>query len=145
MTEISQKILPLEGEEAAKLEERRAWVYGYPKRSSYDFSTTKQKLDLVGAIVDSGLIKAQDKWPLRSLGVVFGDALAQQLDLVWVLVDDEHGRDPALMVPKTTILVFPLTAISKRVEDGESIDVHELFAGFCELIEKRRPMGTIRN
>jgi hypothetical protein len=54
------------------------------------------------------------------------------------MVTDEYGRDPALMVPKTTILAYPLTAISKRVEDGEKVDVRHLFQGFCDLIEKRK-------
>jgi len=30
------------------------------------------------------------------------------------MVEDEHGRDPAVRIPKTTIILFPMTMISKR-------------------------------
>ena len=46
----------------------------------------------------------------------------------WVVVEDEMGRDPAIRYPGTTVIVFPLTMISKRVEDGEEIDVRDLFS-----------------
>jgi hypothetical protein len=39
------------------------------------------------------------------------------------MVADEYGRDPALRCPGTTVIVFPLTMISKRIEAGESVSV----------------------
>ena len=45
----------------------------------------------------------------------------------WVVVEDEHGRSPAVRMPGTSVILFPLTMISKRVEQGESVDVFELF------------------
>ena len=94
----------------------------------------EQKLDLIAAMLDSGVITPDQKWELQSLGIVFGDALSQALDLMWVAVEDEYGRDPALMMPKTTMLVFPRTVISKRIEDGEKVNVFELFGDFCERV-----------
>ena len=85
-------------------------------------------------MLDSGIIKPSHEWQLMSLGVVFGDALAQSMDLTWVIVDDEFGRAAALMVPQTTILLFPMTALLKRMEDGEEIDIFELRKGFCERV-----------
>ena len=72
------------------------------------------------------------------MGVVIGDALVQQLGLRWVIAEDEYGRDPALAVPGKTVLLYPLTMISKRVEAGEAVDVFDLFnwtAGQIEDLE----------
>jgi hypothetical protein len=45
----------------------------------------------------------------------------------WWMVQDEYGRDPAIRHQRTTLLAFPRSMLSKRVEDGESIDVSELY------------------
>jgi hypothetical protein len=68
--------------------------------------------------------------------VTFGDALVQELGLKWVAIDDEYGRDAALVLEGTSVKVFPLTSISKRVEAGETVDVRELFAAACSTIKR---------
>ncbi len=60
-----------------------------------------------------------------------GDALAQHLGLDWVAVEDDYGRTAALQLAGTTILAFPVTTISKRVEAGEVVDAVELFKDAC--------------
>jgi hypothetical protein len=62
--------------------------------------------------------------------------------LTWVAVEDQYGRDPALTVEGTSILVFPLTSISKRVERGEEVEVYGLFENACGTIERLRREGT---
>ena len=56
------------------------------------------------------------------------------------MVEDEYGRDPAIRYKESSLLVFPMTMISKRVEDGEELNVLELFDGLAkqlaELIEE---------
>jgi hypothetical protein len=37
-------------------------------------------------------------------------------------MEDAHGRDPAVRRPGTTIILFPLTMISKRIEARTSDD-----------------------
>jgi hypothetical protein len=58
--------------------------------------------------------------------------MAQKLGLVWVAVEDEHGRDPALRDEETSIVAFPMTTISKRIESGETVDVKQLFDMACQ-------------
>lgn len=56
--------------------------------------------------------------------------------LDWVTVDDEYGSDPALNWPGTSLYSYPLTTISKRIEQGEDVDVRELFDVACaQLID----------
>ena len=54
------------------------------------------------------------------------------------MVEDAYGRDPAIRYKATTLLAFPRTMISKRVEDGEAVDVRALFDGLRERLEQIR-------
>ena len=69
------------------------------------------------------------------MGIVLGDALVQQLGVEWRAVEDEFGRDPCVQLPGTTIVLFPLTMISKRIEQGEHVDVFDLFNRAANEIE----------
>ncbi len=48
----------------------------------------------------------------------------QDLGFHWILVQDEFGTVPAIQYENTTIILYPLTMISKRVEKHEKIDRH---------------------
>jgi hypothetical protein len=139
VSQPEQKITSLEGEDAIHVEKQRGWMREhFAPEAQHKYEVLEEKLRLLQTILDANWIEPGETWKLQSLGVTFGDALAQKLGLTWAAVDDEYGRSPALMVPKTTILLFPLTAISKRVEKGEQVDVHGLFDRFCELVEARK-------
>jgi Domain of unknown function (DUF3806) len=49
-----------------------------------------------------------------------------------LIVEDEHGRDPAIRYAETSVILFPLTMISKRIESGERVDVFDLYNGMAE-------------
>ena len=57
------------------------------------------------------------------------------------MVEDEHGRDPAVRMPKTSIILYPLTMISKRIERGDQVDVFELFNGLAAQVEELQRQG----
>lgn len=132
---MMQTFHEMSGEEIARLEAQRSWVrdhYEPHARSKYD--TIEGKLALLDAILANGWVQASETIKLQSLGIAFGDALAQRLGLRWVTVEDEYGRDPALKLDGTSVVTFPLTAISKRAERGERIDVYALFESACSSI-----------
>ena len=133
---MSSGIGPLEGEDATRVEQLREWVVGhYGDPSAY--RTLDGKLRLIQTILDKGWIEKEETWKLQALGIAFADALVQAVpELFWVLVDDETGRDPALRWLQTSTLVFPMTAISKRVEQGVDVDVSELLTGFQDAIRR---------
>ena len=121
-------------EDQARPEAMRRWVVDhYEDVQAYD--SVAGKLKLVHAILENGWVAADETVKLQSLGVALGDALVQDVEeLNWVAVDDEYGRDPALQWGSTSLLVFPLTAISKRVENGEKVDVFDMFGGFLKMV-----------
>jgi hypothetical protein len=136
MMASTQRVQPLDEEESKRLDAQRNWVrdhYAPEKRFNYD--SLAGKLRVLEVILGSGWIEPGATLKLQSLGVTFGDALAQALPLDWVIVEDEHGRDPALRLAGTDALLFPLTMISKRVERGEDVNVVSLFQEICGQIE----------
>ena len=127
--------MPLQPADIEQLAKARDWIKGYfSGHRDEKYSSVEGKLRVVGTILENGWVRTDETWKLQSMGVAFGDAIAQQLMMNWVVVEDEYGRDPAPNWPGTTIYVHPITMISKRVEDGETPDIEELFAGICERV-----------
>ncbi|ABY24186.1 hypothetical protein RSal33209_2460 [Renibacterium salmoninarum ATCC 33209] len=56
----------------------------------------------------------------------------------WVQVDDEQGIDPALRVPGSTILVFPLTTLAKQLAENPQFDLYEYYVTVQERIKELR-------
>ncbi len=132
---MAQKVEELNPEDRARVEAQRKWVRDhYPPESEQEYQSLEGKLDLLDAILRNKWIDPTETVKLQCLGIAFGDALAQKLGLKWVAVEDEYGRDPALIVEGTSIITFPLTSISKRIESGEDVDVFALFENACSKI-----------
>jgi hypothetical protein len=130
---VEQRITAVEAADLANLESARRWVRDhFTPEAQHKYELVPEKLRLLQGILDSGWIEPHETAKLQSLGVTLGDALAQSLELEWVMVEDDDGRDPALRVPGTTVILYPLTMISKRIRRGESVDVVGLFDGVCE-------------
>ena len=101
----------------------------------YELAQRKYEATLNGTVADLPALQRllKDKafapsqtWELQSLGLAFGSVLCTSTGLDWVTVEDEYGRDPALAYAETSLLLFPLTMISKRIESGEAVNLREL-------------------
>ena len=115
----------------------RAWVKGHFSESpDLKYEPIAGKIRLLEAILMSEWVQASETWKLQALGICLGDALAQELLMDWVAVDDEYGRSPALNWPGTTIYAFPQTLISKRIERGEVVEIKSLFDGTVEMLRE---------
>lgn len=133
-----QTIEPPDEATRVDLAAKRKWVADhYEPHAHHNYETVDGKLRLLTGILASGWIQTHEVVKWQSLGATFGDALAQELMLEWVTVEDEYGIAAALNWPGTSILCFPLTMLSKRLERGEEIDVRELFEGVCSMLKER--------
>jgi len=138
-TQPTQKFLSLSEEDFLDLEAKRRWVREhYEPQAEENYQTLEGKLSLIDTILASNWIGPHETLKLQCLGITFGDALEQRLGLEWQMVEDEYGRDPALVQVGTSIVVFPQTSISKRIEAGEVVDVYELFESACHTIQRVR-------
>lgn len=136
---MEQQVTKPNAEDVARIEAQRDWVRGhYSPESQHKYQTLEGKLALLRAILDAGWIEGSETVKLQCLGITLGDAVAQELHMEWVTVEDESGRDPALRMPGTTVIVFPLTMISKRIERGETVNVDELFSGICDHVRRMK-------
>jgi hypothetical protein len=89
---MEQKIEPLAAEDVARVERQRGWVRDhYDAAARHQYETVEGKLRLLDTIIRSKWIEPSETWKLQSLGITFGDALAQQLGLAWVAVEDAYG------------------------------------------------------
>jgi hypothetical protein len=84
-------------------------------------------LDTLQRLLDDGVYAADKTYELQSLGLCLGEVMLKQLGFHWITVEDEYGQDPAIQYRETSIIVFPLTMVSKRVERGEAVDVRYLY------------------
>src|SRR5215472_4242768 len=140
---MDQKFEPLNPDDIADLEAKRTWVRGhYDEVARGKYDTLDGKLRLLDEFLRNKWIAPDETLKLQCLGVTFGDALAQRLGLRWVAVADDLGRDPALTLDGTSVRVFPLTSISKRIERGEEVEVYGLFEQVCSMIERLRRDGV---
>jgi hypothetical protein len=99
-------------------------------RDTTDLTALQELLDL-------GILGPDRTIELQCLGIVFGMILADAVEgMDWAIVEDEIGRDPALRFEGTSLLVFPMTMLSKRVEEGEQVRVADLFVRICASLEE---------
>src|SRR4051812_5171331 len=103
------------------------------------YATAPGKLGLLRAVLEAMVFNASQTYELQCLGIVLGDVFVQQCGWLWRMANDQHGRDPCIKVPGSSIVLFPLTIISKRVERGEQVDVFDLFNRVAADVEQRVP------
>jgi hypothetical protein len=130
-----QLVSPLDAVDSDRLDAQRTWVGGHlADDSRKSFADVATKLAVIQTVLDNGWATAEQTWNLQALGVVFGDILAELLEIPWVMVEDEYGRDPALLLRAGPVLAFPLTMISRRVESGERVDVTDLLVRTAQTV-----------
>lgn len=133
-----QEIQPLGPADHQRLRDQCAVVEKFLANddSRRKYETAAGKLGTIRGLLEAGVFDNDQTYELQCLGIVLGDAFVQELGMEWVMVMDECGRDPAVRLPGTSILLFPLTMISKRVERGEDVDIFELFNGVAAQVEE---------
>lgn len=123
-------IRALDTSELAGFESDRIWVNQLLEKSDSNLKLTCTKTDLptLQTLLDNGPYSTNASAELVTFGTVFGDVLAHEIGLHWVVLTDEFGTDFALQFKDDSIFVFPRDMIVKRVERGEN--VKEIDLGF---------------
>lgn len=125
---MEQKIKKITEEMTLRLESQRNWVRNHLEQASFEsYNTVQGKLTLLDTILNSNWITKDETNKLQCLGVTFGDIFVQDLNFIWVEIEDQYGIDPALKFENTSLILFPLTMISKRIENDEIVNIVELY------------------
>lgn len=122
------KFSELSHEDRTRLDQQRAIVAAAAKQRYGTSNLTKTAVDLsvLQRLIDDKVFRKTQTYELQSLGIAFGDVLATELPLRWVMVTDEYGTDPTLRFKATTVQINALTMISKRIEKDEKVNLSEL-------------------
>ena len=122
---LEPKFSELSPQDKTRIDQQRALVAAVVKQryGIAELSRTKKDLPILQRVIDDKVFKKSQTYELQSLGVVFGDVLASELPLRWVMITDQYGTDPTLRFKNTSININALTMISKRVERDEQVDV----------------------
>jgi Domain of unknown function (DUF3806) len=90
-------------------------------------TTELSTLSLLQRLLDEDAI-SRDPYALQCMGAVLGRIMVENIPgLDWILIEDEDGKDMCLRYADTSLCIFPLTMISKRVERGEATNIAGLY------------------
>lgn len=131
MTKLpNEDIHPLTLQDERQLDTRRAVCTRYladdEARDAYHHDSAG-KLGLLKALLDAQVFAAGQTYELECMGVILGDIFVAETRLEWVIAEDELGRGPALHMPGTSILLYPLAMIAEPVARGDEVDLPALF------------------
>jgi hypothetical protein len=122
---------PLPAETQKEFDRQRAYVASLVAKHlpGKKLTRTKADFEILQSLVDLRVVPKDKTWELQALGIVFSDALAGTIPgLAWVEVTDKYGTDPTLRYNETSVKVNALNMISKRVRNGEKVDIAALAA-----------------
>jgi hypothetical protein len=127
-TAAAPRFTELSREDSTRLQQQRAVVAATAKQryGTKGLSRTKSDLPVLQNLIDQRVFSKSQTYELQSLGVAFGDVLASELPLRWVMVTDEYGTDPTLRFKETTLQINALTMISKRVDRDKPVSLQRL-------------------
>jgi hypothetical protein len=128
----------LSPEEVGRLDKRRAVIQDVitQRYQAPPLTRTKADLPVLQRLLDDGVFARSQTYQLQSLGVVFGDVLATELPLWWMLATDQGDSWPTLRLRDTTVQVNARTMISKRIESGEKVDLAALLRATGDSVGK---------
>lgn len=128
-TPLAAETEKLETSERMKLERQRDLVDGIARQGLGEKLTrTTKDLRTIQRILDQKLLGDHPNDTFHALGVVLGDVLVEQQGYRWIGFVDEEGRSLALRRAGSENVLFPVTAISRRVEAGSPVDVSKLYS-----------------
>ena len=85
-------------------------------------------------LLDGRWVGKEDVFSQQVLGLAFGDVLAKNLDLHWVVVDDDYGHSRARRWKKEEDIFFPITMFSKRIAQRRPVQVDDLYDEIADRV-----------
>lgn len=101
------------------------------------YHRSDKTMSFIQKMIDEKVFQMENTYELHSLGIALGDYIQYKYnDFHWAVIRDEYGRDIYLQYKTLALTIFPMTMISKRVEDGDKINVAELVSNLLEKINE---------
>lgn len=133
----------LTAQEQQNLVNQRSWVQYHPQARDLQFGNTVDgKLQLLQAILQADPPRPDEVDKLQALGVWFGDCLAETTGMSWVALNDHVGRELALHLEGTQVMVLPLEIFATPLNGSEPVPLAVRFKRACAAIAKARDRPT---
>jgi hypothetical protein len=125
--------------ETAGFDSEREWLGDLLRQFGDEFALKRLPEDIptLQSLLDVEPFASGDEGALEALGSALGDVIANTLGLDWVVITDEHGSDFAIKHPVKVVMAFPRDMIVKRVENGEEINLTELYHGVIAALREQ--------
>lgn len=126
----STGVTPLTDDAKARHKRMRELVGSLLAKAGGDpakLTTAESKLAAIQTIVDASDPSKRTTWELRSMAVVFGDALVQGQKLQWVSVQDAEGKREALVAPGSQLMLFPRDLFVRQAKSKTPINTKALY------------------
>jgi hypothetical protein len=129
------QVSPLTSEDLQGLSSDRDWVNSLLAGfgSTAKLTQSREDVPTLHSLLDGGPYTADASAELAVFGTVYGDVLAKEIGLHWVVVTDNIGSDYALQFQDKQVFVFPRSMLLKRVERGEQLSDINLDAMLAEI------------
>ena len=93
---------------------------------------------LLQTLLDRRLVRPEQTRELQAMGIILGDLLAAELDMHWVIYEDDLGRSRALRYRESDNYLFPVTMISRRQQAGSTTTVEHIYRKAYDIIDAVR-------
>jgi hypothetical protein len=129
---MSDEIRPPSEEKWQWLEQAEQYVLQLLRRryGNVVLDHSQADLRLAQRLIDDDAVGPDQVLELQCLGVILGNVFASQTSMQWSFVTNEFGAMLALHSPEIGFTLYPLTMISKRVEDRREVDMPALYLSF---------------
>ena len=144
----SMQVSQLTPEDLQGLSADRSWVNdlltGFG--SSTRLTQSRQDIPTLHSLLDNGPYTSEASAELAVFGTAYGDVLAKEIGLHWVVVTDDSGSDYALQFQDKKVFVFPRSMLLKRIEQGErlsDIDLGVMLTEVKDVVHKQAAVAAL--
>ena len=105
--------------------------------SSISLDRTIKDLSGLQKILDANILTVEHSNQLSAVGIAFAQVFINEVsDYDWWMVEDEYGRDVAVRYKETSLVIFPESMISNRIEENFSFTIDGLFDDLKNDLDK---------
>ena len=125
----------LDAQDKQRLEKQRVLIGGIV-RQRYGVALTGNEEDIpvLQRLVDDKAFAKTQTEELNALGVAFGDVIAKDNGLDWVMFEGEQGKEATLRYRNTSLQVNAVSMVAKRIEEGKVVNLPAMRAALREHI-----------
>jgi hypothetical protein len=129
---MNDEVHPPSKEQSDWLEQAEAHILHLLRHNYGNVALNHSEADLQLAqrLIDEKEVGPSDTLELQCLGVMLGNVFATNTSMQWAEVSNEFGTMLAIHSEQIGFTLYPLTMISKRVEEGRDLDLLGLYRTF---------------